>query len=135
MAITWTRFEGANRSVQGVTTGLTESAPLSPGDGIDLSSVRSLRVYVDAPAGQTFTGTGTWLGYVYSPRLKAWKRAKEFDLDMTDLAGETGGHIATIEVSQSYGRFALVPDSIGVSGGTSLTETLEATGAIGGMDL
>lgn len=137
MAITWTRFNGASHSVQGATTALTESAPSAATDGIALVGADSLRVSVGAPAAQTFTGTGTWLAYVYSPNLAAWQRAPEYDIDMADATGLSLSSMAfaPLAVTHRAGRFALIPSSIGVSGGTALTVNLEAAYGAGALPL
>lgn len=129
MAVTWLAL-GA-RTVRATTTALTEDAPSSSAQGMALHGVKSILPVVSAPSGQTFDGTGTWRGYVYSDYVAAWVRAPMADLDMTDAADLEVVAFPAIEVGQSQGRFALVPDGIGVSGGTALTLTLIAAGRFG----
>lgn len=135
MAIVWTRFTGAPRSVQGVTSALTESAPSAATDGIDLTSCDSLRISVGAPNGQTFDGTGAFLAYVYSPYLAAWIRAPEYDLDLGDASGLARVAFSPLAVTHRAGRFALVPSSVGVSSGVILTINLEASYGAGALQL
>jgi hypothetical protein len=135
MAITWAKFSGAGRSCQGTTTALTESAPSASTDGIDLTGCDSLRVSVGAPNGQTFDGTGAFLAYVYSAHLAAWIRAPEYDVELSDANGLSRVAFSPLAVTHKAGRFALVPSSVGVSGGTALTINLEASYGAGALAL
>lgn len=129
MAITWTQ-RGA-RTVQAVTTATTESAPTLSTEGVSLVAVQSVLPFVAAPDGQTFDGTGVLRGYIWSDYIGQWVRAPQSDIDMTDADGEGVVAFPAIEVGQAQGRFALIPDGIGVSGGTALTLTLIAAGSLG----
>ncbi len=134
MTISWTKL--GTRSAQGVTTALTEAAPSgNTGDGVDLSGVDSVCVSVDAPAGQTLSGGGSLLAYRYSYALGGWKRAPEFDLDLSDATGLSLSAMtfAPREVRHKSGRVAWIPSSVTVSGGTALTITIEAAYGSGGL--
>jgi hypothetical protein len=128
MAIAWTRYTNKPKSVFGVTTALTESAPTDPTDGIDLRGVDSIAVSIAAPNGQTFDGTGALLAYRYHDDIGAWRPMPEFDYDMSDALNRASVEWASISVNQKDGRIAYVPSGVGVSGGTVLTISIIASG-------
>jgi len=114
----------------------TESAPASPLDGVDIAilyggGVGSVVPVLRAPAGQTFTGTGTVKGYLYVPALARWVRAPRADDDLADANGLNEIALPALPISWTDGRFALVYDSVGLSGGTDPEVDLLACGRMG----
>jgi hypothetical protein len=99
---------------------LTETAPAGT-DGVKMHSIESIVPAITAEAGQTFTGTGTLLGYVYVTALAAWVRAPHSDFDLSDYAGLAQATLPALPVESATGLFQLVPSGVGVSGGTTLT--------------
>lgn len=130
MSITWTKL--GTRSVQGVTSALTESAPSGDaGAGVDLNGVDSVRVTVVAPSGQTFSGGGSILLYRRSPYLRTFDPVEGGDLDMSGADGATITFLP-IPVLHKSGQLVAIPSGVTVSGGTSLTILLEASYGAGG---
>lgn len=119
------------RSMRATQT-LTDSAPASVAEGVSLEAVASVLAILHAPAGQTFTGVGTLLGYVYAPLANggaAWLRAPRADFDLSDVAGLGDATLPAFPVASPTGRFALVPSGITLSGaGTTITTDYVATG-------
>lgn len=130
MAITWTRVD--KRSTRGVSAALSESIPSGSDDGLNLDGVSSVRLVVEAPAGQTFDGTGTWRCAYRSPHAEAWGRHGDADLEMPATASGLGRWVfPAVPVSLARGHVAYYPDTIGASGGAALTWYLEAGGKQG----
>lgn len=129
---TWTAI--GPRSWRAVQT-LTDSAPSTTAEGVALDGVGAVVALVHAPAGQTFAGAGTWLGYIYSPLAvggAAWLRSPRHDQDCSDLTGLADATLAAFPVSSPTGRFALVPSGITLSGaGTTVTTDYVLTGIRG----
>lgn len=118
MAATWVVLGSrSRRSVQL----LTEAAPASAADGVPLDDVASIKVVVHAPVGQTFTATGSLLGYVYSNGV--WVRDSNADIDFSYASGlQDGGLGPALPVSSRRDRFALIASAVGLSGaGTQIT--------------
>jgi len=123
VAATWTVLTNYTRSVQSVQA-LTEAAPTLNTDGILLTAVQSIIPVLTAPASNTFTGSGSMLGYYWSDALARWVRAPRSDDTMSDLTGLAEGVLPALPVISGNGRFAWIASGIGVSGGTSITLTL-----------
>lgn len=120
MAAPWTPVTGKPRSVQVTQAVPTDSAPSAVDDGVDLSSLKALAVYYHAPPGQTFTGTGTLVCYVWRPS-RGWKRYKALDYDMGDAAGLDEAILPPFDVKAPIARLAFVPLNVAVSGGAQVT--------------
>lgn len=115
---TWTLLGSRSaRTVQDTT----EAVPTLETDGVFLSDVATIVLIIRAPAGQTFLGTGSLLGYVYVPDLGRWLRAPRLDQELSDVAGLEEGSLITLYVDQPFGRFMLVPSAVGLSAGTTMT--------------
>lgn len=121
MAATWDvispAFPRSRRSVQA----LTEAAPASASDGIDLSGLASVVVVVHAPVGQTFTSAGSLLGYVFSNGV--WVPHTEANIDFSYVTGLQDGALGpALPVKSPRDRFALIASGVGLSGaGTQIT--------------
>jgi hypothetical protein len=94
------------------------------GDGIDLTKkygggVPAVIPVLRAPVGETFTGAGVVRAWLYVPLLSKWIRAPRADDDLADLAGLNEGVLPTIPIMWTQGRFALVFEGAGLSGGTA----------------
>jgi hypothetical protein len=113
MAAAWT--PKGTRSMQAVEA-LTEVAPVSTNEGVDLQDVWSIAPIVHAPAGQTFTGAGSLLGYVYISSTSMWVRFPRADYDLSELAGLQDAALPTFEVKSPRGRFALIANGVVLSG-------------------
>lgn len=98
----------------------TETAPVNPTDGVNLSEVSTILCVMHAPGGQTFTGTGTMLAYVYIVDT-GWVRAPAADYDMGDANGLADVALPIFTVASPRSYFMLVPSSIGVSSGATIT--------------
>lgn len=113
---------------------LTETAPTLATDGVDLSSVSAIVPVLHAPGGQTFSGGGMMLGYVYVPLANggaAWIRSPRSDYDMADASGLTDATLPAYPVLSATGRFALIPSAVTVSSGSSMTTDYVCTGVRG----
>jgi len=113
MAAAWT--SAGRRSVQAVEA-LTEAAPALPGDGIDLADVSAIVPILHAPVGQTFTGIGSLLAYVYSATTATWVRFPRGDIDLSDAAGLQDAALPSFDVKSPRGRFALIANGVTLSG-------------------
>jgi hypothetical protein len=122
---TWTRVTGAPRSVTAVLEVPTETAPTAD-DGIELNDVRAVAVFLRAPEGETFDGTGAMRGYVKSAIDDTWGRAPRMDIDMAEFANEEVISLPPLPVSAPISRAALIPEDVGVSSGTEMTAELIA---------
>lgn len=118
MAAVWSLL--GTRSAR-VVQDTTESAPSLATDGVLLSDVATIVLVLRAPAGQTFDGTGTLLGYIYVPELARWVRIKRADQELSDMTSLEEGSLSTMVVDQPTGRFMLVASGVGLSAGTTFT--------------
>lgn len=117
---TWSDLGGRSRRCVAAATG--EAAPTDPGDGVHLYRVAAVTPVIRAPAGQTFTGTGSFAGYVYVEGLGLWIRAPRADDDLADFAGLERLALPTLAVRAEGGlRFMLLPIAVGLSGGAQVT--------------
>lgn len=111
---TWSPITGrSTRSVQVAT----DSAPNAGTDGAFLDNVAGFNLFAEADAGQTFTGSGSFTGYLYDEAC-GWARA--LDLDAAVLAGHAGNrriYLGAFPVSTPRGRVAHAANGVGVSSG------------------
>lgn len=132
MAATWTGrgelgLAHANRSRRSVQA-LTEAAPTGPTEGVNLADVATIVPIVRPPVGETIT-SGWLRGWFWPDSIGSWVRSPHVDRDLTDLSGVTGGgSLPAIQVLSASGRFALIADSVVLSGGSSITVDFECTG-------
>jgi hypothetical protein len=115
---TWSNMTGKARS-RTVIQDATEAEPVSALDGIDLNDVSSILAIVRAPAGQTFTGAGSLLGYLYV--MGAWERAPRADVELDEFAALDAAVLPSLPIDSPQGRFCYVPSGVGLSGGTQVT--------------
>lgn len=106
----------------------TSDAPTAPGTPDDqvigLDSVRALRIGLQAPAGQTLTGTGTLRAYYLDSVAGTACWAPNPDLDMpvpSAAAGQPVYWLPDVAVLIPAGRFHVRTDGVGVSGPGKVT--------------
>lgn len=114
--MSWTQT--GSRSATAVQS-TTEAAPTDTSVGVPLEGVDSVMPVLKAPDGQTFTGTGTILAYVYA--AGRWARAPTADRDLSDLSGLPEGALEAWLVISRSGWFIWIPSAVGLSGGTTVT--------------
>lgn len=120
MSITWSAT-GA-RSAKAVATTATESAPadgLTPAEGLGaiLSDAKGYYVCVEADSGQTLSGAGSLLAYLWNPLTGVWARTPDLDFTVTASATRGMGFLGA-EVVSGRGRIAYVPSGVTVSSGS-----------------
>lgn len=121
MATTWT---DNGLSAQGVFTTGSESAPTGA-VGLALNSaafggkrLNGFAVTLAADSGQTLSGAGSLLGYVYVPSLGAWSRCPDLDLAVSVSAVRSQTWAAPeVMVGQPGSRVAFVPSGVTFSAG------------------
>lgn len=129
---TWTELgTRSRRSAQAQT----EADPVAKEDGITLYGVGAITPAVRAPNGQSFDGSGTLEGWVYSDLLAKWLRAPRADTTLEDCATENEVILDTIPVPWGIGKFALIAKGVGLSGGTVVTIDFLASERIGGTQV
>jgi hypothetical protein len=94
-----------------------------------LADLGTVVVIASAPNGQTFDGSGTLLGYVFSNSV--WVRAPNSDLSMTDGTGLASVQLPSLPVVSPRDRFALIPSGVGLSGGAVVTLDFRCTSRLG----
>lgn len=118
MAATWSFAPSRSTTA---TEALTEAAPALAADGVNLEGVSAVVPIVHAPVGQTFTGAGRLLGYVYHPST-GWVRFPRGDYDLAEVSALQDAALPSFEVNAPRGRFALIASGVGLSGaGTQIT--------------
>jgi hypothetical protein len=114
MAATWSLVSSYSaKSVQATT----ETAPIAATDGADLTPCAGFNLYAEADSGQTFTGTGDFVAFMYDP-ICGWSRASE--LDASAVAADADNRrifLGSFPISAPRGRVAHVCNAVGVSGG------------------
>jgi hypothetical protein len=114
MAATWTKLEAySSKAVQATT----EDAPTLGTEGVDIRPCAGINLYAEADEGQTFSGTGSVVGFMYDP-LCGWSRAAE--LDASFVAADADNRrvfLGAFPISAPRGRVAHVCNGVGVSGG------------------
>lgn len=102
------------------TSALTRASdPSAATDGVDLAGAKGFRVCVAANSGQTLSGTGSILMWVYSYEDSLWARNTELT-KAVDLSGKRK-QCWDFLVSTGRGRVLPAASSITVSGGTTVT--------------
>jgi hypothetical protein len=122
VATQWTAT--GSRSARAVQS-TTESAPSDASVGVPREGLDSIEPVLVAPNGQTFTGAGTLLAYVYlfatGAAAARWVRAPEDDRDLSSLTGLAEGALPAYEVVSKTGLFIWIPSGVGLSGGATVT--------------
>lgn len=116
----WT-YPPADPRSPSVVQVLAEPAPSTGTDGVNLSGVSSIVPVVSAESGQTFNGQGQFIAYVWYAAVGSWTRAPHADLDCSNLSGLSSGTLPTLTVDSPAGILQLIPHSVGVSGGATIT--------------
>lgn len=129
MATTWT---DNSISAQGAFTTGTEAAPATATAGLSLcppafgsKRLKGVAVTLAADLGQTLSGAGSLLCYVYVPALAAWSRCPDLDVavSVSGVRAQTWS-APEILVGQASSRIAYVPSGVTVSAG-ALTAYLD----------
>ena len=107
---TWSIPSSPYRVAKAVTTTGTESAPSGTTEGIALSGLSGVNVYVIASS--AMTAGGTLLAYVLDPVTAAWYRDPDLDLTVSALTTQTWGGW---QINGGAGRLAYVPSGVGVA--------------------
>ncbi len=105
------------------------------GDGLVLSNLMALVVSVYPWTGQTFSGAGSFLCWVFNPFQQVWTRCPELDLDMTDATSLPAKTFATLQnVSRLGALINWLSSSVTVSGGaTDLLLRIDGFTSVGGQ--
>lgn len=98
------------------------SAPSASTDGRSIAQARSISVRLCAASGQTLSGGGTLDVYGWDEDDELW--AVSPSLAITVPASASGARCAIVmadaEVLVAFGRVAVVPNAVTISGGASL---------------
>lgn len=100
----------------------TSPIPTAPGtpdeQALGLDSVRSLRIGLQAPPGQTLTGSGNLRAYFLDSQAGAacWGRNPDLDVSLTAAAGEPCIWLPDVAVLISAGRFHVRTEGVGFTG-------------------
>lgn len=106
---------------------LTRAAPTLGSEGMTLRDVAGFRVAVCAEVGQTLSGAGTLLAYVYDNDLAQWIRNKPADLSLTVIQATVRCAVfPDSETRVSSGRLLYAASGVTVSGGTTVTVQVKA---------
>lgn len=102
------------------------AAPVSGavGSGMDLAGVEGARIAVCPTSGQSLTGTGTLRAYLYDPAIGEWMYDPDLDLSVskaTTTANRCRVWPDWVTGVRGNGRVLYAPDTVGVSGGTTVT--------------
>ena len=118
----WTAVSGAPRSAYESQTAAGRAAPTDAGDGVALSGVSSITVYVEAESGQTLSGGGTLTAYNYDSVIGAWVPCPESDLTIpASASGKRRISFGDRAIGSPRGRILYGASSVTISGGTNVT--------------
>lgn len=131
MAASWVVISGLQHSLVSQQAP-TEAPPTLNTDGLLLADVASIVPVLTAPPGETFTGSGTLQGYIFSDSIGLWLRAPRSDDTLADMAGLAQGALPAIQITSGNGRFAWICNGVGLSGGAIVTLTLICASLRGG---
>jgi hypothetical protein len=109
---------------------LTRTAPTAApvsgtvGSGMDLAGVQGARIGICPAVGQTLTGTGNLRAYLYDPAVGEWMYDPDLDLAVSK-ASPTGVRCRVWPdkptAFRGPGRILYATDTVGVSGGTTIS--------------
>lgn len=108
---------GGTRSVK-QTMATTGAAPTLADDGISIDVATGVSVFAEADSGQTLSGTGTLLCYVYDRVFAAWVRAPALDITIPNVAGQRRLAMPALDVFARRGRLAYITSAVAVSAGS-----------------
>jgi hypothetical protein len=102
------------------------AAPVSGtvGSGMDLAGVYGARIALCPAAGQTLTGTGNLRAYLWDPNVGGWMASPDLDLAVAKATTSTNPCRVWpdwITGVRGLGSILYATDSVGVSGGTTVT--------------
>jgi hypothetical protein len=114
MAAAWERVAAySSKSVQATT----EDAPTLDTEGVELTPCAGFHLFAEADVGQTFSGSGSVVGFMWDP-ICGWARAAE--LDASFVAADASNRrvfLGAFPVTAPRGRVAHACNAVGVSGG------------------
>lgn len=113
-------------------TGTAPSADCSSSDrsttnstcGFDVTGMKAVRICAQAASGQTLSGAGAVNVWVYNIRTNSWGLDQEMQLAV-NAVGTPRMQCWTRDVTVPIGRLYPVPSGITVSGGTTVTTSVE----------
>lgn len=104
------------RSVKGVCgTGTCTDAPSGATAGAELSGTDQVSVFVEADSGQTLSGAGSLLCYVYNDVSTVWARTSDCDLVVTASSVRGQGFLPMRTAPR--GRVTWLPSGVTISSG------------------
>lgn len=92
------------------------------GDGLVLAGLFAITVSVFPWVGQTLTGTGSLLCWIYNPYAQRWSRMPSADIDLSALPAAAPGYTSGAFWDPSRLGYIInwYPSSVAVSGGTDI---------------
>jgi hypothetical protein len=105
------------------TTGGNREDPALITDGLDLENLAHYRVIVSAASGQTLSGAGSLLAWMWSHTLAAWCRNPALD-QLVTVSGKRAQVSAEFDVGVCIGRVLFAASGVTASSGaiTVITE-------------
>jgi hypothetical protein len=104
----------------------------TPGDGIVLAGLMALVVSVFPNPGQTLSGAGSLLCWIYNPFAAAWARCSDLDLDVSDASGFPAKTFAAFSNVSRLGMLAnWLTSAVTVSGGTDVLVRIDGFTSVG----
>ena len=94
------------------TTTATEGAPLRDAD--------SFTVVVEANSGQTLSGAGTLVGYIYDTDVAAWVPCPELNATVATSGVRRAAYNYVVEGARAGTRVQFAASGVTVSGGTQV---------------
>lgn len=100
----------------------TRADPSVVTEGFGIANAKGLRVTVAAAAGQTLSGTGSLLCWMWHATLGAWVRNKDLDLNVA-ISGKRGQTFADLQplLPMNGTRVCYACSSVAVGGGATVT--------------
>jgi hypothetical protein len=130
VAATWT---ASGRSVSSVQAG-TEAAPTLSTDGLDLTGIHAVTVWLDAGAGQTITSDAGQVD-LYQRDSGLWAVAPAVVMPVPPgSSGLRRVQLGTVRIDNPRGRLAPIANGVTVSGASLTIEALvTAVSHLGGI--
>jgi hypothetical protein len=111
---TWSNPSGTTSLAVCAQAGVTCDAPTLATQGLRLDNLQGYFVTIGAASGQTLSGAGSLLCYVYDDTIAAWARLPELDITV-GTASVRYLSFAAVWVAAPRGRVAYVPSSVTAS--------------------
>lgn len=103
---------------------LTRAAPTLVTEGMELRDIVAIRVAIDAGSGQTLSGAGSLLCYLWDNDDARWKRCPDLDLSVTS-SGIRDMVFGEQDVPVGSGRILFATSGVTVSAGTTATPSIK----------